>query len=43
MYREIRVENVLTDGESNEVGLKKGAEVKVTIEADTKDTVKKTS
>jgi hypothetical protein len=34
LYREIRVENTLTDPDGNEVGLKKGAEVEVTIEAD---------
>jgi hypothetical protein len=33
LYREIRVDNVLKDGEGKEVGLKKGAEVDVTIAA----------
>lgn len=39
LYREIRVDNTLSDTEGKAVGLKKGAEVKVTIEADT-DSVK---
>ena len=34
LYREIRVENALNDGHGNEVSLKPGAEVQVTIEAD---------
>ena len=34
LYREIRVENTLTDGEGAPVSLKKGAEVEVKIEAD---------
>ena len=34
LYREIRVENTLSDERGNEVGLKPGAEVDVTIEAD---------
>jgi hypothetical protein len=34
LYREIRVENTLSDDSGNEVGLKPGAEVQVTIEAD---------
>ena len=34
LYREIRVENTLTDGDGAEVSLKKGAEVEVKIEAD---------
>jgi len=34
LYREIRVENTLSDERGNEVGLKLGAEVDVTIEAD---------
>ena len=37
----MRVVNTLTDEDGNEVGLKKGAEVDVTIEADVKDTIKK--
>ena len=41
LYREIRVVNTLTDDDGNKVGLKKGAEVDVTIEADVKDTIKK--
>ena len=34
LYREIRIENTLTDDKGNEVKLKPGAEVEVTIEAD---------
>jgi hypothetical protein len=34
LYREIRVENTLQDPAGNLVSLKKGAEVEVTIEAD---------
>lgn len=34
LYREIRVENTLQDGNGNPVSLKKGAEVEVTIEAE---------
>ena len=41
LYREIRVENTLVNADGETVGLKKGAQVNVTIEADPKDTVKK--
>ena len=34
LYREIRIENTLTDENGHEVCLKKGAEVEVTVEAD---------
>jgi hypothetical protein len=34
LYREIRIENSLTDEDGVEVRLKKGAEVNVTVEAD---------
>jgi hypothetical protein len=34
LYREIRVENTLQDGSGNEVSLKTGADVEVTIEAE---------
>ena len=37
LYREVRIENALQDGEGKQVSLKKGAEVDVTIEADPKD------
>ena len=40
LYREIRVDNALTDKDGDTVRLKKGAEVDVTIEADEKDTTK---
>lgn len=33
-YREIRIENSLTDKKGRKVGLKPGAEIEVTIEAD---------
>jgi hypothetical protein len=41
LYREIRIENTLTDEKGKEVKLKPGAHVDVTIEADPKDTVAK--
>jgi hypothetical protein len=34
LYREIRIENSLTDENGHEVRLKKGADVEVTVEAD---------
>lgn len=34
LYREIRIENTLIDENGNEVRLKKGAQVEVTVEAD---------
>jgi hypothetical protein len=39
LYREIRIENKLTDENGEKVRLKKGAEVEVTVEADKKETV----
>jgi hypothetical protein len=39
LYREIRIENKLTDENGHEVRLKRGAEVEVTIEADKAQTV----
>jgi hypothetical protein len=41
LYREIRIENTMTNAEGDTVSLKPGAEVEVTIEADPKDTIKK--
>jgi hypothetical protein len=41
LYREIRVENTLEDEAGNPVSLKKGAEVEVTIEAETQATTPK--
>jgi len=38
LYQELRVPNLLEDGEGNEVQLKKGAKVKIQIEADKRDT-----
>jgi hypothetical protein len=43
LYKEIRIDNSLTDGTGDEVKLKAGAEVEVTIEADKKDTTPKDS
>jgi hypothetical protein len=39
LYREIRVDNTLTDADGKPVSLKKGADVEVKIEADA-DSVK---
>jgi hypothetical protein len=41
LYREIRVENELTDENGEKVRLKPGAEVDVVLEADTNATTKK--
>jgi hypothetical protein len=41
LYREIRVENTLQDGSGNDVSLKEGAAVEVTIEADLEGTTPK--
>lgn len=41
LYREIRIENTLTDEKGNEVKLKPGAHVEVTVEADPEDTTTK--
>jgi hypothetical protein len=41
LYREIRVENTLVNEKGEEVCLKPGAPVEVTIEANEKDTIKK--
>jgi hypothetical protein len=40
LYREIRIENSLTDENGNEVRLKPGAEVEVTVEAPLEATTK---
>lgn len=42
LYREVRVENVLTDENGEKAGLKPGAEVDVIVEADSSATMKKT-
>jgi len=42
LYREIRIENTLIDENGRKVGLKPGAEVQVTVEAEAKDTSPKT-
>ena len=41
LYREIRVENVVTDDQGAEARLKPGAKVDVIIEADSDATIKK--
>ena len=41
LYREIRIENTLTDEHGEEVRLKERAQVEVSIEADTDATLKK--
>jgi hypothetical protein len=41
LYKEIRIENALTNEDGEEVSLKKGAQVEVTIEADPEETVPK--
>ncbi|HET6179024.1 MAG TPA: hypothetical protein VFE61_18995 [Candidatus Sulfotelmatobacter sp.] len=41
LYRELRIENNMTNADGEPVGLKPGAEVDVIIEAEEKDTVKK--
>jgi hypothetical protein len=41
LYREIRIENTLTDENGEEVRLKEGAEVEVTVEADKSETTPK--
>lgn len=41
LYREIRIENTLHDAAGNSVGLKEGAEVDVTIEAEAAATTPK--
>ena len=43
LYREIRVENTLTDEKGEKRALKPGAEIDVFLEADTDATVKKES
>jgi hypothetical protein len=41
LYREIRVENVVTDAEGEEAHLKPGAKVDLIVEADSSATIKK--
>jgi len=41
LYREIRIDNELTDDAGDKVSLKPGAEVDVIVEADTDATLKK--
>jgi hypothetical protein len=41
LYKEIRIENTLTDENGNEVRLKPGAEVEVTVEAESEATAPK--
>jgi predicted DNA-binding antitoxin AbrB/MazE fold protein len=41
LYKEVRIDNRLQNGNGNEVRLKKGAEVEVTIQAEPEDTIPK--
>jgi hypothetical protein len=41
LYREIRIENVVTDENGEKAGLKPGAKVDVIVEADSSATIKK--
>ncbi len=41
LYREIRIENVVTDNKGNKASLKPGAEVDIIVEADSDATLKK--
>ena len=41
LYKEIRIENVVTDEEGKKAGLRPGAEVDVIVEADSSATLKK--
>jgi hypothetical protein len=41
LYKEIRIENVVTDEEGRKAGLRPGAEVDVIVEADSSATIKK--
>ncbi len=41
LYREIRIENTLTDADGDPVRLKPGSQVDVVIEANPEDTIKK--
>jgi hypothetical protein len=41
LYREIRIENVVTDERGEEASLKQGAEVDVIVEADSSATLKR--
>lgn len=41
LYREIRIDNEVTDDKGEKVGLKEGAEVDVIVEADSSATMKK--
>ena len=41
LYKELRIENTLTDASGNEVQLKRGAEVEVTVEAESRGVASK--
>jgi hypothetical protein len=43
LYKELRIENALTDASGNEVQLKRGAEVEVTVEAGSRGVTSKRS
>jgi hypothetical protein len=37
LYKELRIQNTLSDGDANEVHLKRGAKVDITVKAEPKD------
>jgi len=41
LYKELRIENALTDASGNQFELKVGAKLEVTVEADVKDVIRK--
>jgi hypothetical protein len=41
LYREIRIENTLKDKSGNEVGLKQGAQVQITVKVESPTTIAK--
>jgi hypothetical protein len=41
LYREIRIDNILEDENGRKVKLKEGAQVEITVEAETSETVPK--
>lgn len=43
LYRELRIDNKMTNEDGDEVKLKQGAHVEVKLEADTKDTTVKSN
>jgi len=43
LYQEVRIENTLTDGDGNEVRLKPGADVEITVAAPPESTTPKST